>query len=236
MTLLQIDPARLATVLIFYPVMAIIFVIIAIRILKRNRKRLNLTFSGFYFTVALGVAFNLTYALLRNELIVLTLHYFATFFVGFSLIFLLITNRLLLQSGTVYSLRQQFNQTIIYAIFLAGLFVFLPFRGVIINSSTEWRPEWNLFFYLYVTAIQTGFTVIPIIFTSFKIFFKMEQKQIRRRWMYFILGIFGLLLSMYLTFLSNFLNNDLFRLISTLYAITIVLWAFLIYIGIGKQL
>jgi len=236
MSLFQTDIARFATVLVFYPIMAIIFIVIAIRIIKRNRRRLNVTFSLFYISIAIGVAINMLYALIQDEVIVLVLHYIATYFVGFGLIFLLTTNRILLQSAAIYSAKQQIRKILIYAVILAGAFLFIPFDGVVINASTEWRPIWNPFFYIYITAVHSGFVVIPIIVTSFKIRSKMTERIMRKRWNSLLLGIFGLLMSMYLTFLSNFVINTTLRLISALYAITIVIWAILIYRGVGKQL
>ena len=164
--------SRLLAVLIFYPIMALIFLIIGARILIRNRKRLNITFSMFYFSVAIGVALNLIYVLMQEEIIVLVLHYSSISFVGLSLIFILCTNRILLQSTTVYTVRQEMRQIWIFALLLVGAFIFLPFGGVIINSSTEWRPVWNIFLYLYITLVQTGYAVIPVLYTSFKILAK----------------------------------------------------------------
>lgn len=234
--LFQSELSRLLAVLIFYPLMALIFIFIAVRILIRNRKRLNITFSMFYFSVAIGVALNAVYALLQEELIVLILHYSSITFVGLSLIFLLTTNRILIQSTSVYESKKQVKQIMIYIVFLLGAFIFLPFDGAIINASTEWRPIWNIFLYGYITAVHTAFAVIPILYTSFKILTKMESKPLRKKWALFIVGIIGLMLSMYLTFLSNYLNIEIIRLIATFYAISTVIWAIMIYYGIGKAL
>ena len=75
-----------------------------------------------------------------------------------------------------------------------------------------------------------------MLISSFRIRSKMREKNVRHLWSLFLSGVIGLLISMYSQFLSNFLNNSSFRLISSLYSLTIFLWAFLLYRGIGKEL
>ena len=233
---MQLDLARIFTLFVIQLILAFVFLYLAFIIIKRNRKRLNISFSWFYISSAIAIFLNMAYALLFNEFLVALLNYFANFFVGYGLIFILMTNKMMLQSSAVFTSKQQAKNMIIYAILLGLSIIFYPFGGVIINETTDWRPVWDIYFFIYLVAIETIFAVVPILYTSFKIYRKMSEKAIKKRWARFFLGIIGLLIYLYLTFLSNLLNNPTFRLFATLYAITAVFWAALIYNGIGKQL
>ncbi|MCK4686876.1 MAG: hypothetical protein KAT66_02005, partial [Candidatus Lokiarchaeota archaeon] len=61
------DFARILTIYLTQLIFSGIFLIIAYKILKRNRNRLTLTLSGFYFSLSIGFILNAVYLPLDNE-------------------------------------------------------------------------------------------------------------------------------------------------------------------------
>jgi len=240
--LLQFDLSRIFLVLVINLLIGIVFLIFAIKILHFKRGRLNLTFSGFYLSTAIGLMINAAYAFIneaiKNTGVAQLLNYFANFFAFYGVIFMLATNFILLKSEAVYSIKSELKLILGYALVLGlmGIFYLVGNNfGVKIDSSTLWRPVWSLPFFLYVAIVVTVFAVIPVIITSIKIARKMKEKKIKRRWLNLMIGLFGLFIYLYGAFLNNYLNNSAVRTIFSLYAITVILWVWLIYRGMKRE-
>ena len=90
--MLQMDAARIIQVYVFQLGMGIFFLLIALLILKRDRKRLNVIFSAFFLCIFLGTLVNVIYAPLNVNPAVLFLHLITDFLLFLSVIFLLIFN------------------------------------------------------------------------------------------------------------------------------------------------
>ncbi len=240
--LLQFDLSRIFLVLVINLLLGIIFLIFAFKILHIKRGRLNLTFSGFYLSTAVGLMINAAYAFIneaiKNTSIAQLLNYFANFFAFYGVIFMLATNYILLKSEAVYSFKSELKLILGYAVALGLMGVLYLLGGdfgVQIDASTLWRPVWSLPFFLYVTTVVTIFAVIPVIITSIKIAKKMQEKEIRRRWINLMIGLFGLFVYLYGAFFNNYINNSTFRTVFSFYAITVILWVWLIYRGIKRE-
>jgi hypothetical protein len=108
-----------------------------------------------------------------------------------------------------------------------------PFLGVGIIGG---RPKWGSLFYIYVISIITGFAVIPIVRTSLKIYVSFETKTLKKKWLYYFIGSLGSFSLAYLVFTNNLLDNDVFRLVFGVYAISVIIWVSLMYYGIGFKL
>jgi hypothetical protein len=234
---IELDLARILQLFVIQLIIALFFVYLAFRILKKNKSRLNISFSLFYILTAIGAFINIIYSVIDNEIAVTTLNFITNFCVSFSLIFLYTTNQIILKSEVVFTKKDQLKITVLYGILLFLTVLFYPFgQGVIINESTNWKPLWKLPFFLYVVAIDTIIATIPILLTSIKIFREFKDEDLKKRWIFFLIGLGGLFAYMYGVFLNNFLNQSLFRTIFTIYSLTVVLWVYLIYYGIGRQI
>ncbi|MHA1500128.1 MAG: hypothetical protein ACTSRT_21595, partial [Promethearchaeota archaeon] len=208
-------------------------------ILRRRKSRLNATFSGFYISIALGLLINAAYVVIneffKSETLALILYYISTFLISFGPIFMLATNRILLHSEVVYSLKSELKSLLIYGFALGFMVIFYFFDGIELNESTNWRPLWSLPYFIYIVIIVTAFTTIPILGSSFKILGVMEDKMTKRRWIWLLIGLLGLFVYEYLVYLMNYLNSSFLRTISSLYALTVILWVWLIYKGVKKE-
>ncbi|MHA1703178.1 MAG: hypothetical protein ACTSWK_13015, partial [Promethearchaeota archaeon] len=208
-------------------------------ILRRRKSRLNATFSGFYISIALGLLINAAYVVIneffRNEPLALLLNYISAFLIFYGPILMLATNRILIHSEVIYSLKSELKLLSIYGFALGFMVIFYFFDGIEFNESTSWRPVWSLPYFIYIVIVVSVFTTIPSIVTSFKILTVMKDKRMKRRWVWLMIGLIGLYVYEYLAFLTNYLNTDFLRMISSLFAISVILWVWLIYKGVKKE-
>jgi hypothetical protein len=235
--ILELDIARFLQLFVIQLIIALIFIYLGVRILLRNRSRLNLSFSAFYLFTAIGALLNVVYSVINIEIAVIILNFITNFSISFSLIFLYCTNQIILKSEVAYTKDEELKAIGLYGLLLLLMICFYPFgQGVIINKTTNWKPVWRLPFFIYVITVVTVVAIIPIIISAIKIYKKFENKQLKSKWIYFMVGLAGLFTYMYGAFINNLLNNQIFRLIFSLFGLTVVVWVYLIYYGIGRQI
>jgi hypothetical protein len=235
----QIDVSRIILVFVVGIIMASFFLFLGLTTMFRRKTRLNMTFSLFFISIALGLIINAAYvvinAVIGSEPLALTLNYISGFLIFYGTIFMLATNLILLHSEASYSLKSELKLTISYAFVLGAIIIFYFFKGIQFNESTNWRPVWSFPYFIYVLVVTTGFTMIPTVISSIKILKTMKDKVIRGRWLRLMIGLFGLFVYEYLAFFTNFLNIDTLRTISSIYSFLVILWVWLIYKGVKKD-
>ncbi|MCK4285601.1 MAG: hypothetical protein KAX18_05330, partial [Candidatus Lokiarchaeota archaeon] len=97
MVLYQLEsPMRVITIYVAQMLVCLSFAYLAYRILKRDRKRLNIIFAGFYLSGVIGNIFNFIYGPIPNEGIVLVLNYLTNFGLFYAPIFLVVFELMLL--------------------------------------------------------------------------------------------------------------------------------------------
>ena len=121
---------------------------------------------------------------------------------------------------------------IIYGVLL--FYIFLNPDNVTIDASTNWRPVWSLSFYIYLMIIYTTFCFIPTFFYSIFLYKKFEIKELRKRWKSFFIGMCGLYFCVYGTMIHNTLNDDTFRMIWSFITLSMPIWGYLMYYGVGR--
>ena len=239
MVYFQLTTGRIITVYIAQGVILLAFLYLAIRILLRDRKRLNVIFAGLYISPVVGVLINFIYAPLTDVNIVLILNFFTNFGFFYAPIFIVVFDLILLKSEKVISTGKQLLILIIYGIAMFGMliFLFIPGFEVTINQDTGWSPEWSLPFFLYVVLVETIGALIPSLYFSFQIYKKFEDEVLKKKWRYFIFGFIALMTFMYAIFISNYLGDPTIRLIIGIMGLILaILGGFLMYFGVGKQI
>ena len=217
--------------------MGVFFIYLAGKILSKNRSRLNISLSLLYIFTAIGLFINVIYSLIFNEAIVVVLNFITNFSLMFALIFLLSTNLIILKSEMIFTKKYQITLAGTYAIALLLMIVFYPLGGgVSINESTDWAPVWHLPLFIYFIIIITSFCVVPILYTAVKIYSKFEDEVLKKRWTYFIIGTVGLLIYLYGVYINNLIDHPMARFAFSLFDLTVFLWVYLIYYGIGRQI
>lgn len=231
----QMDLTRFLQVYIAQGLIGVFFLFFAYKILKHSKRRLNLTLSGCYFTISIGIFINFIYAPLTNESIVLILYYATIFFLLINIVFLLMFVIILQKSEKVITLKKQLIITIIYAVLLLCM-VLIP-EGVTINESTEWKPVYSLVFFLYIIILLFAVGFTPTLIISIQIYKQFQDELIKKRWRFFIIGTCLLYFFAFGTYLSNTLNVQTFRTIWSIISIFLVITSpYLIYYGVVKKL
>lgn len=232
MVLFQSDWSRLVLIFVVGLFLCGIFLFISIKLLTRNRNRLTLTLSAFYLFSAAGFLINAIYSVLRINPIVYVLLFITYFLVVFSQIFLV---SFLLNLVNVYV-----NWKKQIAIILSfGILLFLVLSipgGMTINEETNWRPiySWPLTFGIII--LVSTCIVIPTIILSIKMYKIFEDKNLKRKLQYFLVGIFGIFVISYGAFLNFALKDPEFNAIWTYIALLVIPFGIMIYYGIGHSI
>lgn len=247
----QILIDRIIVIYIINPILVIFFAVLAYQILKRRKQRLNLIFSGFFFCMIIGFSFNMSYATINHIYyadLIKILHLLSWFFVFFGTVFILIVHMIILESTLIYSINRQNRYILLYGfLLLTGMLIQVligsPLVGI--NLTGEGRPGWTLIFFIYVILITSGFSIIPIIITSFKIYHRFETKALKRKWFYYLIGSLGLIIfNLYPIQILNLLTGimpyagflETLRVVVAASGVSVVLWVSLMYYGIGYKL
>ena len=141
---------------------------------------------------------------------------------------------IVLKPPNTISKKIQYLILILYSIVLLGL-ILIP-NGIIIDESTNWKPNWNWSFFLISTILMSSIVIIPTSYYSKKIYRKLGNLHLKKRWKYFLVGLSAYFFLYYGTSFSNTLNNDTFRLIWSIISLPTLLALYLIYYGVGRQL
>jgi hypothetical protein len=236
MTFQTLDISRLIGVAINQTFVVLLFSIIAYYILKRNRTRLAFTFASFFLFEAVGFAFGIIYLHFKMNPLASILYFIAIFCIFFGPSFLLVSLILLLKTEVILT---RVKQAIILIINLSIFLIILIIPGVLfegfqINSSTVWRPQYSLSFFI-VMIIYITIEVIPILYFSLIIYKKFEFKEFRRRWFHFLVGIIGFVLILYGLMIYILWSNEFYRLVWSFVSPLVILFGVLIYQGIGRR-
>ena len=227
------DLSRFIQVFVVQGLVGFFYLFIGYKIIRRERREINFILSSFYFVVVIGVILNIIYVAFFNETVTLVLHFITYYFFCLSLIFLLIFVLILLKSDKIITLKKQVTIFTIYALLLIVLW-FIP-DGLKLNEVT-WKPEWSWSFFTYNIVICSSIAIGPTIYISFKIYRSFQKDILKKKWTFFLLGIFGDFFLYYGTSLSNTLADPTFRLIWSIVSLPTLITIYFIYYGVAKQL
>ena len=234
--LLQIDN-RIFGIFIIQPIAVLFFIYIAIRILKRNKNLLTLTLSAFYILSAAGLIVNIFFlmgTLIPVDLssILSILYFISSFLVIFAPMFLVIFLFLIKQQD--FSSKSYILLTSFYG--LGCLLLIVIPGGIKIGIHTNWIPiyHWmfSVIFYIFFSLI----IVIPTIYLLMKLLISFQDRNLRKKFFIFMIGIFSMLISVYGIVLYNTWHDPTFRAIWSIISLIVIPAGFLIYNGIGQNL
>ena len=234
------DPIPLSRVIQVFVVFmgaGIVFLIVALLILRRGRNNLNYIFSGFFLCIFAGAVVNVVYVLLTtyvDEIIVVRLHLLTYGLFCVAQMFLLLFNLILLKSEQVITIKKQLIMLLGFIV-LVVVYYFIP-DGAHINESTFYRPQWNLTMFLYANIICIVLVFIPTIYTAILIYKKFETPELKRRWKFYFIGIIMVQIEHIGVGVMIFINNPELRAIWNIYDIIFLFSTYFLYYGVGKQL
>jgi len=226
------DLSRFIQVFVVQGLAGLFYLFIGYKIIRRETKGINFILSNFYFFVAIGAIINIVYVNIFDETITLVLHFITYYLFCLSLIFLLIFLLILLRSSEIITSKKQLTIFTIYALLLFVLW-FIP-DGMKFNE-VSWKPEWSWSFFIYSIVICSSIAIGPTIYVSFKIYRSFQKEILKKKWKYFLIGIFGYFFLYYGTSLSNTLADPTFRLIWSILSLPSLISIFFIYYGVAKQ-
>jgi hypothetical protein len=237
MVLYQLNLTRAITIYGAQGILFAFFLFLAYKILKRDRKRLNIIFALFYLSVVVGLFINFIYAPLIDDTIVRVLNFLTNFFIYFAVVFLVVFELILLKSEKVITFPKQLLIILAYGIALFCMIFFVFVEGMGVTLSATLAPIWSVTFFIYVMLVVTIGGIVPTLYFAMQISKKFEDDTLKKRWKFFIIGVCGLFIFMYGIFISNTLNNSTFRLImGALGLILAIIGGYLIYYGVGKSI
>ena len=229
------DLTRFIQIYIIQGMVCVYCLIIALKILIRNKKRLNIILSAGYFSCGTGFIINFIYPQLTEPLIVLYLYYTTMFFIFIFPVFSLVFVLMLYKSEKVFTRNKQNFVMLSYAILLFCM-ALIP-GGVIINESTDWRPVWSIPFTIYLLLLTSFYGFAPAFYMAFKTMKTFEDKELTKKWKYFLIGFVGIYAFEISILIANSINIQIVRTICSIIGfIAAVISLYLIYYGLGKQL
>ncbi|MHA1671822.1 MAG: hypothetical protein ACTSV5_14810 [Promethearchaeota archaeon] len=228
---------RIFGIFIIQPIVIIIFIYVAIRILKRNRNLITITLSAFYILSATGFIANIFFImgiLLPVELVLIPsiLYFISSFLVIFSPIFLLIFLFLIKQQD--FSNKSYILLSLFYG--LGCLLLILMPEGIDIGIHTNWIPKYSwtflIIFYIFFSLI----IIIPTIYLLTKLLISFQDRDLRKKFFIFLIGVSCMLISIYGVVLYNTWHDPTFRIIWSIISLIVIPAGLLIYNGIGQNL
>ena len=162
----MIDLQRFLLIYVVQSIVSIIFFIVAIKILKRNKNQLTYSLSLFYFSVVIGLIINAIYTQLKINPQVFILHTITIFFILFGQFFLVMFSLSLFKLESHLSFRRIVFYTSIYSILVLCILA-IP-DGYAINENTNWKPVWTWSFLIIIYIFMACFTIFPLLFFSLR--------------------------------------------------------------------
>lgn len=225
----QIDWTRFSFILMISIFMSSLFFYLAFRVLKRNFNKTTLALGLFYIFPGTAFILNILFVPLSTTVIGFIIYFLIAYFLIFGITFLIIFIISLLYVN--FSLKKQFLIITFYAISIF-LLLYLPHGINIVDGIPVFALQFSIIIYLYLSIL----ILLPYIFLSKRLLKLFEDKALKRKLRYFILGCLGMILSLYGTILHNTWQYPLFRLIWNFISLIIIPFGFFIYYGIGQNL
>jgi len=230
------DWPRLLIIFFSQSFMAIVFVVLAFKIIKRKRDRSTITLSLFYFILSIGLILNIVFVLLtptNNELLLRTLYVLSAFFIAFSFAFNLIFINVILKLKDEFTIKKM--AVIIGACGIIILLLYLIPEGVTFDSN--WVPTYNILFLVLIYVFFSIYITVPTIYYSSRLYKLFKARNLKYRFRLYLIGICLMLATVYggMYFIATY--NLLFKTIYSVFAFFMeIIAGLLVYYGLGKDL
>ena len=235
------SPDMVRILIIFIPqlILAGLFLFLAIKLFRRNQQRPIVTLCMVYVLSASGLIFNALHVVLaalqpENDVLLLVIYFLTIFPMLFSPVFILTFMISILRLGDVFTIKKQLIITLIYG-FIIFIIFYTP-NGITFDEQSS-RPKFNWEFLTLMYITLTVFIVLPTLWYSRRLIKTFQDKILKRKLITFIIGIYGLLVSIYGTILYITWQDSFFSSVwSILTTFIIIPSALFIYYGIGREL
>jgi hypothetical protein len=215
-------------------VLIVLFTVLGLKIISRNRTRAHLALFLFYILLVFGFIFNIVFVLLgptNNEVLLRTFYILSSFFIAFPFVFNLLFIVILLKLE--YSMKKIVAVVLLYGGVCLSLYL-IP-NGILFSPT--WVPTYSFTFFIVLYVYFTVFMTIPTIFYSFKMYRKFEAQNLKKRLRLYLIGFIIIIGAIYggIYFITT--TNQLFKSIYGVFALIFQITAgILIYYGLGREL
>lgn len=226
---------RALFILIVYPFLVMLFLILAYKVLKRNRNRASITLSVFYIILGAGLLLNIIFllatAVTEVEIVLYLLYYLSSFLTIFSFIFIILFINIILKVD--FTNQKYFLIVFFYAL---GCISIHLFPGGI-TFTEDWTPIYGWIFFILAYTFITFTVVAPSILYSIRLSRKFIDRDLKKKLNIFLIGITGVIFTLYGAILFNTWQEPIFKSIYSILGLVILITSgLLIYYGIGKSL
>jgi hypothetical protein len=175
----------------------------------------------------------ITYLFNEPNLIVVGIVYFiASFSVIYSTIFLLLF--LIHLQRESFSIISQLILLFFYGLISVILLIFPG--GIDIGEHANWIPRYSLEFLILSYIYLTVAVIIPIFYFLIKIYSTFKDKPLKKKFIFFSLGIVFMLITIYGLVLYNTWQDPIFRTLWSVISLIVIPSGLLIYYGIAQNL
>ncbi len=214
--------------------MGIFYLFLAYKVLKRKRDYASITLCAFYVIMSIGLILNVIYLLVtvtKLEIILYLLYFSSSFSITYSLIFILVFLNIILKED--FSNKKYF--IIIFSYAIGCILIHLFPEGI--TFSENWTPIYSWTFLIVVYIFFTCVITVPIIIYSIQLYRRFLAQNLKEKLRMLLLGITGVILSLYGAILFNTWQEPIFKFIYSIFAIFLLISSgLLIYYGIGRTL
>lgn len=235
----ELSFARMIPVFITQPIAAIIFFLLAIRLILRKRDRITIHLFLqflFYFLVCilnlvfvLLILFNITTSLYSLYFIMI---YMTIFSQNFILLFVLNLLNLKIHKN----LKLQVLIILVYGILILSIMLLIP-NAISLDKNQNYRPIYSWWFLISAYILHFFLITLPVIINFYRIYSTLTISKLKKKFKKIIIGTLGILFIYYGFILFNTWQNQLFRTIWSISILIIVIpSAMLLYQGIGQKL
>lgn len=228
---------RIITVFIGQPIAAILYLILAIKLILRKKTKMILFLFFQFISYSLNSFLNIVFIILLlfgYIDLLYPLYYLMLYIALFSPIFILLFILNIFHLKLHKNIKLQILLIIIYAIVV--YFILMIPGAVTLDSQNNYKPlySWNftLITYLFITSV----IVIPTLFSSLRIYFVLENPFLKNKFKKIIIGTNILFIGFYGLLLFNTWHNQIFRFIWSIFIFLIMIpSSVLLYFAVGKE-
>ncbi len=228
------DLTRFIGVYITQLSIGIIFFILSIRILRRNKTLLSSLLSTFFLLQALSfflIAFLFPIKIDPYSYLMYMTSLYINLFSPIFLVFFLVK----MIHFTAVKFRPK-DYVIIILFALASFLLLSVPNGITYNEATGWRPKYSITFSLLFACFFTVILFIPSVFYASKIYKTFKDEALKKKYKYFIVGIVCYAIAFYGVIFFNTFGNTLFDLVWIIISLFLIPLELLVFYAIGANL
>lgn len=226
---------RISIVLVVQTFVLVLFFYLAFKILKRKIDITTITLSLFYIIIGSGLVLSGIFFFMSTSPIGLIIYYLGAYCILFGQLFLVaFIYNILKFSQSIKSIKQ-ISIILLFGLISLLLILFFP-EGITISSETNYAPKYSWPFLITLYIFFTITVVLPSLIFFRRLYKLFEDRDLRKKLRFFLIGICGFFFSFYGLILYNTWQDSLFRLIWGFMSFIVLPSGYLIYYGIGRGL